>query len=129
MKIKFLSSLLLSGVLALASGCVSTVDGNAKAGVPFAKDTIVRKFDRTMPQANAAAREVLSRNGKLTVDYIAANTLEAKIDERTVWVQLYSVEPKVVQVTVQARRGAVADIELSADISTQIALQLMSTTP
>ena len=123
MNIKVLSSLFLS-VLLLAAGCVSTVDGRSKAGVPLSKDKIVKRFNRPMQQTVLSTRAVLSRDGKLLVDNIAANAFEATVKDCRVWVKLEEVEPQLTQVTVQARRGANSDIEMAADISTKIAVQL-----
>ena len=40
-----------------------------------------------------AARKVLNESGKLTVDHIAANTLEAQINDITVWVNMQATDP------------------------------------
>lgn len=121
---KLLFAMLLCSVLTLATGCVDTVDGRSTPGVLVTKDKIIKRFDRNVPQVLTATRAVLTRNGKLMVDNIAANTLEARINEREVWVRVSAVEPKLTEVTVQARSGMAADIEMAADISTQIAVQL-----
>ena len=121
---KLLSSLFLCGLVAFLTGCVATADGHTKAGIPLAKDTITTRFDRSTSQVQIAARKVLSDGGTLTVDHIAAKTLEAQINERTVWVKIESIEPQLSEVTVQARSKWGTDINLAADISTKIALQL-----
>mgnify|MGYP001175470696 CR=1 FL=1 len=77
-----------------------------------------------MEQVQKSAREVLSKLGKLEVDNIAANTLQAKVTDCTVFVRMRQVDPKYTEFTVQVRRGAISDIDLAADISTRIALQL-----
>lgn len=124
MKVIFISSILVCALIAFVTGCVDTVDGHVKAGMPIAKDTIAKRFDRPAPLCAAAARKVLTDSGKLTVDHIAANTLEAQINERTVWVRVEAVDSQISQVSVQARSKWGTDIELAADISTKIALQL-----
>ena len=115
---------MLCGWVAFLTGCVATADGHTKAGIPLAKDTITTRFDRATSQVQTASRKVLSDSGTLTVDHIAANTLEAQINERTVWVKIESIEPKLTQVSVQARSKWGTDVDLAADISTKIALQL-----
>jgi hypothetical protein len=126
MKNKILFPLLLSGMMVLMTGCVGTINGQSKAGIPWTKDTITKRYDRPKAQSEAATKTVLAREGKLTIDYISDNTLEAQINGDTVWVRLEDVEPNVTLVSVQARRGARADIETAADIATKIALQLMA---
>ena len=123
MNMKVLTSFLLCTFLVLATGCVSTVDGRSKAGIP-GKDKIVKRFDRPMQQTILAARTVLSRDGQLLVDNIAANAFEGIVKDCRVWVKLEEIEPKLTQVTVQARVGANSDVDMAADISTRIALQL-----
>lgn len=105
------------------TACVSTIDGHYKAGLPV-KDCIVKRVNRPVEQVQKSAREVLTRLGKLEVDNIAANTLQAKITDCTVFVRMQQIDPKYTEFTVQVRRGAISDIDLAADVSTRIALQL-----
>jgi hypothetical protein len=70
---------------------------------------------------------VLNRNGKLLVDNAVNNTFQARVNQRNVWVRVADVDGKVTQVTVQARSSMGGDVELAAEISKQIALQLMAT--
>jgi hypothetical protein len=118
--------LLTAGFLALAvSGCYSTPEGRMRAGMPFTKDTIESRYERPVNQLFAAAKEVLKFNGTLYGENTINNTLEAKIDTRTVWITVDEVEPKVSRVRVQARRkGGAADIDLASEIDKQIALRL-----
>lgn len=127
MNIKVLSSFFLCAFLVLATGCVSTVDGRSKAGFPLTKDKIIERYDRPMAPTILAARTVLSRDGKLLVDNIAANAFEATIKGRRVWVKLEEIETQLTQVTVQARMGGSSDVDMAAQVSTRIALQLTQT--
>jgi hypothetical protein len=126
MKIKFLSSLFFSVVLVCVSGCVGTEDGHSAAGLPFTKDTITSRYERPAPALASATRVVLNRNGKMLVDNSVDNTFEAKVNQRTVWVKVTDLDGKVTQVSVQARNGATGDVDLAAELSKQIALQLMA---
>ncbi len=126
MKMKFLSSLICSAVLVCFSGCVGTEDGHRTGGDPFSKDTIVSRYEKPVTPLAAATRVVLNRNGKLLVDNSVNNTFQAKINERNVWVRVSDVDGKVTQVSVQARGSFGGDVDLAAEISKQIALQLMS---
>ena len=107
----------------LVSGCVATQDGHLSAGMPT-KDKLVSRYERTIPQLQAATRAVLTRNGKLLMDDSVGNVIKAKVNERDVWVKLEAVDPKVTQVTVQCRSNVGGDIEWTAEISKQIAVQL-----
>ena len=125
MKIKMIASLLLVVAACLISACVSTVDGHMTPGVPFVKDTIESRYERPLPQLMAAAKEVLKRNGQLIGDNTITQTLEAKVNTRSVWVRFAEVDQRVTKVTVQARsKAGGADIDLASEIDKQIALQL-----
>lgn len=125
MRIKILALLALSLLTVVLSGCVNTVEGRSRAGVPFGKDTIESRYERSVDQIFAAAKEVLRFNGTLYGENTITHTLEAKIDTRTVWVSVDEVEPKITRVRVQARtKGGLADIALASEIDKQIALRL-----
>jgi hypothetical protein len=125
MKIKFLLSLAVMAVSVLLTGCVSTVDGHMKAGVPFVKDTIESRYQRPIPVLVDAAKKVLARNGTLVSDDTINNTVTARVDTRTVWVKITEVDANVSEVQVQARtKAGAADIDLASEIDKQIALQL-----
>ena len=68
---------------------------------------------------------MLKRNGTLVGDDLVKKVLEARIDTAKVFVALDDSEPKITKVTTQARRGAVADIDLSSEIDKQIYGQLL----
>jgi len=114
------------GLLAMVgSGCVSTVGGRTRAGIPFGKDRLESRYERSVDDLLAATRKVLNFNGRLYSDDIITRTLEAKIDTRTVWVKIDEIDPKVSKVQVQARKSNGApDIALASEIDKQIALQL-----
>jgi hypothetical protein len=103
------------------SGCVSTVDGRSRPGMPMAKDTIQSSYERPVDQCFNAAKDVLKLNGTLTSENTINHSLEAKIDTRTVWVAVDEIEPKVTRVRVQARsKGGRGDIDLASEIDKQI---------
>ena len=125
MKIKFLLSFAVLSFAILLAGCVSTIDGHMKMGVPLVKDKIESRYQRTIPQLIAASKVVLARNGALVADDTINNTVTARVDTRTVWVKVSEVDGNVSQVTVQARtKGGVADVDLASEIDKQIALHL-----
>src|SRR5580658_7015620 len=126
MKNKFFSSLVCSAALLALSGCVGTQDGHSTGGDPFAKDSIVSRYEKPVEPLAAATRVVLNRNGKMLVDNSVNNTFQARVNQRNVWVRVADVDGKVSQVTVQARGSFGGDVDLAAEISKQIALQLMA---
>jgi phage host-nuclease inhibitor protein Gam len=113
-------------VLALnLTGCVSTVDGRSKAGVPWLKDKIESKYERPVKEVTEAARAALKANGTIISDDLVTGTITAKVDTRTVYVKVTEIDKKVTQVLTQVRtKGGGADVDLAAEIDKQIALQL-----
>jgi len=127
MKTKLFELLTVCGLAVLIAGCVNTVDGRKSAGVPFVKDKIEGRYQRPVAQVFAAAKEVLAFNGVLTSENMINNSLEAKVDTRTVWVRVDKdkIDETVTHVTVQTRtKGGGGDIYLAAEIDKQIALKL-----
>lgn len=116
---------LICFVLACSLGCYSTPEGRFKPGVPLAKDTLEYRFQRPVSEIFGASKEVLKFNGTLTGENTINNSLIARIDTRTVWVQVDEVEPQVSRVRVTARKKAgTPDIDLASEVATQIALRL-----
>ena len=98
-----------------------------KAGVPFVKDHFEGRYQRPVATIYAAARQVLELNGTITGENRVINSLEAKVDNRTVIVRVDEVEPGVSRVIVSARKKAGgADLDLASEIEKQIALKLAS---
>lgn len=125
MRTKLFALLTMSCLAILLSGCVSTIEGRTRPGIPFGKDTIESRYERPVDQIFAAAKEVLRFNGTLYGENTITHTLEAKIDTRTVWVTVDEVEPKISRVLVQARtKGGLPDVGLASEIDKQIALRL-----
>jgi hypothetical protein len=115
-------------MLVLFSGCVGTETGNTVGGFPT-KDKIVSRYEKPLPLLVAATRFVLQHNGKLLVDNVVDNTFEAKVNQRDVWVKVADLDGtgKITVVSVQARGSYGGDVDLAAELSKQIALQLMAT--
>jgi hypothetical protein len=119
-------------LLLTGSGCVSTVDERSTAGVPFLKDRVEGRYERTVDQVANAAKEVVKSNGVLVNESViygktnTVKTVEGKVNQRTVYVRVESIDPKVTAVTVQARTpGGGSDIDLAHEIEKQIALKLV----
>ena len=125
MKTKIFGYILLLRLCVLVTGCVKTADGHMKAGVPFSKDKIVSRYERSVSQILSASRVVLQRNGQIQSDDAVSNSLKAKINQNDVWVKVAEVDPNISEVVVQARsrRGA-GNVDLASEISKQIGIQL-----
>src|SRR5579859_4171796 len=111
---------ILFGAVLVGAGCISTVDERKTAGVPFIKDRIGGRYERTVDQVAQAAKQVVSSNGVLVNESVlynqtnAVKTVEGKVNQRTVWVRIEYVDPKVTAVTVQTRTpGGGSDIDLA----------------
>ncbi len=119
--------LTIGGLAGLATGCYSTVEGRSKAGVPFQKDLIESRYERSVDVVFAAAKEVLAFNGRLSGENTIAKTLEAKVDNNTIWVRVEEVEPGISRVFTQSRgKGGGANIAIASEVDKQIALQLQA---
>jgi hypothetical protein len=125
MKIKLIGFALICGLVVLVSGCYTTVDGRSKAGVPFKKDKIEGRYERSVAQVFEASKVVLNRLGKIISADVVSNILAANVDTRNVWVKVTEVDTKVSAVTVQVRtKGGGADLDLAHQIEKEIALHL-----
>ncbi len=114
-------------LVAFTAGCYSTVDGRKHAGKPFSRDRIESRYERPAEDLFAAAKDVLLFNGNLTSENTVARTLEAKVDNNTVWVQVEDVEPDIARVYVQVRkRSGGGNLVLASEIDKQIALQVQA---
>jgi len=101
------------------------VDGRHQAGVPWVKDKVEGRYERTPLEIWAAAADVIKYNGVLTSEDRQRRTLEGNIDTRTVWVHVEDVDSKVTRVVVQARtKAGVPDVELAGYVKEQIAVRL-----
>jgi hypothetical protein len=109
------------------AGCVNTLDGHKKSGNPFVKDTLTGRYERPAPQVFVAAKAVIADMGTLTGDNTVVRSAEGKINDRSVWVRIEEIDPKVTQVLVQCRKkNGGADLETASEIDKRIALWLAS---
>ena len=134
MKNKFLvSSIAIIGIAGLiGTGCVPTVAGGNTFGVPFIKDAVEGHYERPLDQVYDAAKEVVKFNGTLVSESILhtetnmVKTVEGKVNQRSVWVRVEAMDPKVTGVAVQTRtKGGASDLDLAHEIEKQIALKLV----
>jgi hypothetical protein len=130
MKTKIFVLCLFTALAGLVTGCVETVDGHNEPGVPFFKDRVEGRYERSLAQVLDAARAVIKFNGQLISDNSVNNSLEGRIDQMSVFVRVEEVQTaagkSVTQVTVQARnKFGGTNVDLAHEIEKQIALQLV----
>ena len=128
MKAKLFAMSVAAGLAALVSGCVSTVDGRSQAGMPFIKDKVEGRYERPAAQVFEAAKQVLAYNGTLTAENTINKSLEAKVNQNSVFVKVDEIDSAkpVTGVTVQTRaKGGGTDLDLAHEIEKEIALKLV----
>jgi hypothetical protein len=122
--------ILLAACLPLAaglfgSGCTTSVDGRMTAGMPFVKDSVEGRYEKPVLDVWTAAKDVLNFNGRVYSEDVLKSTLEASVNQRTVWVKVEPMDDKVTKVTVQARtKLGGGDVGLASEIDKQIAIRL-----
>jgi hypothetical protein len=86
-------------------------------------------YERPVLQCWAAAKDVLNANGTITSEDVMQSTLSARVDTRTVWVKVESLDPKTTRQTVQVRtKAGRSDLDLAGEIDKQIAIRLATGT-
>jgi hypothetical protein len=127
MKMKVFTTLAALSFSIFLTGCVSTVDGHSKMGVPLMKDSIQSRYERSKATMVTATKAVLGNIGTVTAQDVINNVITAKVDTRTVWVKIFEVEPRLSALIVQARsKGGAPDVDLASEVDKQIALYLAS---
>ncbi|HZF02114.1 MAG TPA: DUF3568 family protein [Methylomirabilota bacterium] len=131
MKTKIFAALAVIGISIVITGCVSTVSGTHTQAMSFGKDAVSGRYERSLDQVYAAAVQVVQNNGTMITEYIphdSTNTVRAlygKVNQENVWVRVEAVDPKVTEVTVQARsKWGSKDLDLVHELEKEIALQL-----
>jgi len=120
-----------TGMVIIATGCISTVSGTHSPAITWSKDKVEGRYQRSVDQVYQASVAVIQANGVLITEYIPHDTtntvrsLQGKVNEKNVWVSVAAVDPTITQVTVQTRSTmGVSDIDLSHELEKEIALQL-----
>jgi hypothetical protein len=133
MKKKIIAAIAGAGMILLAAGCISTVSGTKTPAMSFGEDSFSGRYERTPDQVYHAAVTVLNNNGVLITEYIPHDTtngmrsMYGKVNSRNVWISVTPVDPRVTEVTVQARTHAgFRDQDLVHELEKEIALQLQS---
>jgi hypothetical protein len=123
---------ILLGAVIAGAGCISTVNDRSTAGVPFIKDRVEGRYQRSVEQVFEASKRVITANGVMINESTLYNqtnlvkTVEGKVNQVSVWVRVVGIEPNTTQVTVQTRTsGGGADLDLAHEIEKLIALRLV----
>jgi hypothetical protein len=132
MKIKFFAAFAgLTGLVIIATGCISTVSDTKTVAISFAQDNVTGRYQRSVEQVYNASVAVIQHNGVLLTEFIPHDTtntvrsLQGKVNERNVWIRVESVDPQITAVTVQARSTwGNSDIDLAHELEKEVALQL-----
>ena len=127
MKMKLLALIFAASLTGLVTGCIETVDGRTEPGVPFVKNKIEGTYEVAPQRLFEAAKAVLARNGQLVAENLINNSLQAKVNQESVWVEVEAIDPKPIsRITVQVRtRSGAGDVDLAHDLEKQIALQMV----
>jgi hypothetical protein len=130
MKTKLILSVLAAGLVLVVMGCVKTVDGGSKAGWPGFKDQVEGRYNFTVQEVFDSAKKVLAANGTLNRENTINHSLEAKVNQSSVFVRVDGVDTNkpITYVVVQARGpGGGADADTAHEMEKQIALGLAAT--
>jgi hypothetical protein len=132
MKFKWNWNLLLCAVAFATSclfvaGCVDTVDGRHRAGMPFQRDRAEGRYQRPPADIWAAAKDVLKYHGTISSEDVTRQSLQGNVDERNIWISVAPLDATMSQVLVQARtKGGFADYEMATYLEKEIAVRLAS---
>ena len=127
MKLKCVLAPLACVVVLLLNGCVGTVDGRHRGGMPFQSDRIEGRYARPTADLWAAARDVLKFHGAINSEDVVRQSLQGNVDERNIWITISAVDANVSQVIVQARtKSGFADYHLAIYLEKEIAVRLAS---
>jgi hypothetical protein len=121
----------LAGIVIVTAGCVSTVTDTSSPALTWSTDKISARYERSLDQVYSAAVTVIQNNGKVLTEYIPHDTtnsvraLSGKVNQKNVWVRVEAVDPKITELTIQARSSwGVSDVALASELVTEVALQL-----
>jgi len=111
----------LAGITLATAGCVGTVTDTHSPALTWSTDQISARYQRSVDQVYQAAVTVIQNNGVVLTEYIPHDTT----NQKNVWVRVEAVDPKITQLTIQARSGwGVSDVGVASELVTEVALQL-----
>ena len=120
-----------AGITIIATGSVSTVADTHTAAVPLQRDHVEGRYQRSVDQVYQASVQVIQHNGVILTEYIPHDTtntvrsLKGRANQCDVWLRVEAVDPKITQVSVEARtKWGNSNIDLAHELEKEIALQL-----
>ena len=122
----------LAGIAMVGAGCVGTVSGTKTAALVPNRDQVQGRYQRSIDQVYQAAVQVVQTDGVLVKEFIPHDTtntvrsLQAKVNQRNVWIRVAAESPQITAVTVQARTKVGGDVDLAHELEKEIALKLSS---
>jgi hypothetical protein len=121
----------VAGAVIVATGCVRTVNDTHTGAIWFGKDQFEGRYPRTVDQVYAASLKVVTTDGALVSEFIPHDTtntirsLEARVNNRRVWIRVEASAPQITDLYVEARTlHYTADSELAHELEKEIALEL-----
>jgi hypothetical protein len=134
MKTKIFFAAGAAAVILAVAGCVDTVTNKQTIGIPLVRDSVEGRYERSVDQVFQAALGVMQHAGTLVSEATlhgqtnTVKTIEAKVNQRNVYVRVESVAPNITGVAVQTRTpGGATDIGLAHELEKEIALALVGT--
>ena len=131
MRMKMLVAIL--GGLVLVAGCVSTVNDQHSFALSPGQDTFESRYKRPVNQVYGAAVDVVKSNGTISRESVInpgtneVRSIEAKVNDRKVFVRVEAVDPQITSVKVQVRTsGGGKDLDLTQQLQNQIGINLAS---
>jgi hypothetical protein len=107
------------------------VDGSHSGAIWFGRDRFEQRYPRSVEQVYAASLKVVSADGALLSEFIphdatnVVRSLEARVNNRKVWVRVEASGPGVTDLYVEARTlHDTSDVVLAHQLETEIALEL-----
>ncbi|HEU0011643.1 MAG TPA: hypothetical protein VFT34_17640 [Verrucomicrobiae bacterium] len=127
MKSKWMALMAVCLGASVLSGCVDTVDGRHRAGMPFQQDRAEGRYPRPVADLWAAAKDVIKYHGRINSEDVERQSLQGNVDDRHVWISVDAIDDKLSRVIVQARtKGGFADMQMAAYLEKEIAVRLAS---
>jgi len=127
MKSKWIALIAACLGASVLAGCVDTVDGRHRAGMPFQHDRSEGRYPRPVAELWTAAKDVIKYHGRINSEDIERQSLEGNVDERHVWISVDAIDDKLSRVIVQARtKGGNGDMQMASYLQTEIAVRLAS---
>lgn len=124
MKLKWISLITLAVGLAALTGCVETVDGRHRAGMPLQKDRVEGRYERPLAEVFTAAQDVLKFHGTITSEDTVRSSLQGVVEGRNIWIAVEPVDKRISRILVQARKSGLGDLDLAAYLEKEIAVRL-----